>query len=150
MEYDQNNMDYVKGNFELVPNIHLIPQMTGSTVKVYIAICKFANKKGQCYPSYTTIGEWAGISRRQVMRSINELEQLRVITVVRQERTNGGFTSNLFQIQQPRGSDSHVTPPSDTHVTQTILISNHRKRAGNIFTVKELLENKYNKDSNKK
>ena len=148
MEYEQNNMDYVKGNFEIVPNIHLIPSMSGSTVKVYIAICKHANKRGQCYPSYTTIADWACISRRQVMRSIKELEQLKVITVVKQTRIDGSQTSNLFQIQQPRGSDTHVTPPSDTHVTQTILIRNHRKRGSKIFTVKELLENKYNKDIN--
>lgn len=141
-------MDYVKGNFEIVPNIHLIPEMTGSTVKVYIAICKHANKRGQCYPSYTTIADWACISRRQVMRSIKELEQLKVITVVKQTRIDGSQTSNLFQIQQPRGGERHVTPPSDTHVTQTILISNHRKRGSKIFTVKELLENKYNKDIN--
>jgi len=145
MNYPQNNMDYVKGNFEIVPNMHLIPQMKGSTVKVYLAICKFSNRQGQCYPSYTTIGVWTGVSRRQVIRSIKELELLRVITVVKQERINGSQTSNLFQIQQPGGSDTHVTPPSDTHVTQTILISNHKKKAGNISSVKDILEIEYNK-----
>jgi hypothetical protein len=144
MEHPQNNMDYVKGNFEIVPNMHLIPQMIGSTVKVYLAICKFSNKRGQCYPSYTTIGQWAGISRRQVIRSIKELERLRVITVVKQERINGSQTSNLFQIQQPKGSDLYVTPPSDTDVTQTILISNHKKKAGNLSLIKDHLENRYN------
>lgn len=148
MNHPQNNMDYVKGNFEIVPNMHLIPKMIGSTVKVYLAICKFADKRGQCYPSYTTIGAWAGISRRQVIRSIKELEQLRVITVVKQERSNGSQTSNLFQIQQPRGSDLHVTPPSDTHVTQTILISNHKKKTGNLSSVKDILEKKYNSNIN--
>lgn len=148
MEYEQNNMDYTKGNFEIVPNIHLIPKMVGSTVKVYIAICKFANKKGQCYPSYTTISEWAGISRRQVMRSIQELEELKVLTVVPQNRIGGSQTSNLYQLQQPKGSDTHVTPPSDTHVTQTILIRNHRKRDTNFSLLKDEMKKRYNKNIN--
>lgn len=148
MEYEQNNMDYIKGNFEIVPNIHLIPKMVGSTVKVYIAICKFANKKGQCYPSYTTISEWAGISRRQVMRSIQELEELKIITIVTQNRNDGSQTSNLYQIQQPRGGDTHVTPPSDTHVTQTILIRNHKKRDTNFSLLKDELKKRYNKNIN--
>lgn len=148
MEYEQNNMDYIKGNFEIVPNIHLIPKMVGSTVKVYIAICKFANKKGQCYPSYTTISEWAGISRRQVMRSIQELEELKVLTVIPQKRIDGGQTSNLYQLQQPRGGGLDVTPPSELDVTQTILIRNHRKRDTNFSLLKDELKKRYNKDIN--
>jgi hypothetical protein len=148
MEYEQNNMDYVKGNFEVVPNINLIPQMTGSTVKVYIAICKYANKKGQCYPSQSTIADWCNLSRRQVINSIQELKKLKIITVIPQERKDGGYTSNLYQIQQPTPCEPQFTPPCEPHCTQTILIRNHRKRDSKIFTIKELIENRYNKDIN--
>jgi hypothetical protein len=143
MEYEQNNMDYIKGNFEIVPNMHLIPEMNGSTVKVYLAICKHANKQGQCYPSQTTIADWCKVSRRQVVTSIKELKQLKVLTVIPQQRKDGGYTSNLYQIQQPTPCEAHFTPPCEPHFTQTILIRNHKKRADKIYSIKELLENRH-------
>jgi biotin operon repressor len=151
-------MIYHKGYFVVVPNYDYIPLMTNSTVKVYLALCKYANAQGQCYPSQNTIAKWSMLSRRQISRCIDELKQMGLITAVPQERSDGGWTNNLYQIQQkkpkndrvflPDPIDMGVTGGIDTGVTLTIPRSNYtKKRQSKLISIKDELRKRYNKDS---
>ena len=46
---------------------------------VYVVLCSYASREGECFPSVGTIAESAGCSERQVQRALQRLEDLRVI-----------------------------------------------------------------------
>ncbi|GEM_PF-5650853 len=46
---------------------------------VYVVLCSYASREGECFPSVGTIAESAGCSERQVQRALQRLENLRVI-----------------------------------------------------------------------
>ncbi len=152
-------MIYHKGYFVVVPNYDYIPLMNNSTVKVYLALCKYANDKGQCYPSQNTIANWSMLSRRQITRCIEELKQMGLVTAIPQERKDGGYTNNLYQIQQkkPMNDRVFITDPIDmdvaggidTHGALTIPRNNYtKKRQSKLVPIKDHLRKRYNKDIN--
>lgn len=96
---------------------------------VYVALCRYANHDSECWPSHTTIAKGTGMSRRQVIREVNKLEELGVIAVERSTHSSHVYIlldtcdtqSHLPCDTQshPRDSQSHkqdpikkVTPPS--------------------------------------
>jgi hypothetical protein len=46
---------------------------------VYVVLCSFASREGECFPSIGTIAKSAGCSERQVQRSLTILEALNVV-----------------------------------------------------------------------
>jgi hypothetical protein len=46
---------------------------------VYVVLCSFASREGECFPSIGTIAKSAGCSERQVQRSLQKLEEIKVI-----------------------------------------------------------------------
>lgn len=52
----------------------------------YMALCRYANQDGECWPSYSTIAKGTGMSRRKVIYEIQKLERLQVIAVERTPR----------------------------------------------------------------
>lgn len=66
-------MKYKKGTFTIIPNKETLKGKSPLTLSVYFWICSFADDNGICYPSITTISEYAGCSRNGVISSIKAL-----------------------------------------------------------------------------
>lgn len=64
---------YVNGtvlsNLDITPGARLL----------YAILCTFADKDGYCFPGVTRLSEEYGVSERQIMRFLKELEDCRVI-----------------------------------------------------------------------
>jgi len=58
---------------------------------VYMALCRFANRESECWPSYSTIAKGTGMSRRKVIYEIKKLEELGAIEVQRNRDTSNVF-----------------------------------------------------------
>jgi len=58
---------------------------------VYMALCRYANVASECWPSYATIAQGTGMSRRKVIYEIRKLEDLGVIEVQRNRDTSNVF-----------------------------------------------------------
>lgn len=129
--------EYIKGSFVIVPNYSWIPKMTGSTVKVYLALCKYANDQGQCYPSQGTIADWLGISRMQVSRAVKELKEMGLVTSIPQQRKDGGWTSNLYQLQTKTPSDTGDTGGYHMDVTLTLPRRNYKEKGLSKLTIRK-------------
>ena len=56
---------------------------------VYMALCRYANREDECWPSYARIAKGTGVSRRQIVREIQKMESLGIIEV---GRTQGGVS----------------------------------------------------------
>lgn len=65
---------------------------------------RFNPKHGECWPSVETIAKDTGVSMRQVSRSINRLEALELIDVLRSEGQVSRYMPNFDGVgDQPAG-----------------------------------------------
>jgi len=101
---------------------------------VYLYLCRRANADGKSIPSYQTIADDCGLSRRTAIRAIKELETIGLLVITKRKRENNSNTSNLYlifpphepfrkgeerinengQIEQVFGSDSQTLGGSDS------------------------------------
>lgn len=135
--------EYIKGSFVIVPNYSWIPKMTGSTVKVYLALCKYSNDQGQCYPSQSTVAKWAGFDERTVRRAVKELKEMGLITIVPQQRTDGGWTNNLYQLQTKDPGGENVLRGGGENVLLTLPRRNSKERGLSKLTIREDIKEGY-------
>jgi hypothetical protein len=71
-------------------------------IAIYATLCRFANNDRQdCYPSHETLAELTGMSKRQVIRILKQLEELELIRWERQYTESGKQTSNLYLLLDP-------------------------------------------------
>lgn len=75
-----------------------------------------------CYPSYVTLAESLGVSKRHVMRIMAKLVKLGFVGKMPAKRADGGYGSNVYYINlnPVPPSDIHVTTPSDMHDTTLV------------------------------
>lgn len=84
---------------------------------VYMVLAMHAdNKTGETWPSYQTIAEKTGISRRKVISTIDHLLELGVIGKEARIKDTGDATSNKYTIaDMPKGGGAPHAPPSAPH-----------------------------------
>ncbi len=77
-----------------------ISQRVGSPTGKALLIClaNYANEKGECWPSQTTIAREAELGERATRDWLQKLEALGLITRTRRNRRDGSRTSDLFQL----------------------------------------------------
>jgi hypothetical protein len=71
-------------------------QLKAHGLAVYIALARFVNQDGACWPSLSTIANRTGMSRMQVIREIGKLQELGLIAVEHQCGEKGEHRSNLY------------------------------------------------------
>jgi hypothetical protein len=101
---------------------------------VYMALCRYANRDSECWPSHETIAKGTGMSRRQVIREVAKLERLQVIAIERSKHTSHVYIlldTCDTQSHLPRDTQSH---PCDTQSHKQDLI---KKNTSNISNKKE-------------
>lgn len=67
-------------------------------IAVYAALARFANHEQECWPTYRTITDRTGVSRRQIVREIEKLETLKIIAITRRVDEKGQRTSHLYTL----------------------------------------------------
>ena len=65
---------------------------------VYIVLCSYANDKNVCFPSYQTIADGVGCSKRMVIKTMNDLVEMGVIVKHPRKSANGDATANEYEI----------------------------------------------------
>jgi hypothetical protein len=106
---------------------------------VYMALSRYANRESECWPSLQRIADGTGMSRRQVMREIQKLEQLLLIEVER-----AGTQVNVYVLLDV--GDSEALPSakqSPTSDTQSLATSARKSLASARQSPKQDLKNKY-------
>ncbi|MFX4303681.1 helix-turn-helix domain-containing protein [Alicyclobacillus tolerans] len=101
-------------NFFQTPNgIYEMP-ISACAKAVYIFLCRCADREGQSFPSYKTIGEAIGWGRTKVAEALKELETIGLLIRQEQYKENGARDSNLYTITHPDDvailGDNHPRP----------------------------------------
>src|SRR5215212_7713290 len=73
-------------------------QLKAHGLAVYMALARFANHDGACWPSLATIAKRTGMSRMQVIRELAKLQALGLIAIAHQCGTNGEHRANLYTL----------------------------------------------------
>jgi len=101
-------------NFTIVSDDILDNSAVGKMeLLVFLALCRFTNKEGICYPSLQTIAKKARCDRRSVIRSIAKLEELGYILKQKNyDNEKRKYSSNVYEIvDNPRGGSDSQSPP---------------------------------------
>ena len=88
-------MDYIKGDYFIVPNRKALSGLDPQTQTIFLWLCARADDSGKCFPSYTNISRTSGVNRRTVIERIKKLEDLGFITKISGDYQN----SNIYQIK---------------------------------------------------
>jgi len=87
-------------------------------IAIYNALVFHAHYQSQdCYPSYRSLAQETGMSKRQAQRKIAELIELRVILSSPRSRQDGSQTSNIYTLTAKEAwlpIDAHQTLPDDS------------------------------------
>lgn len=94
-------------------------ELTSTPSSVYTALCRYADRKQECFPSIRKIAKKLKLSGRQVIRALKRLGTLGLIkTVKRQGKVNVYILLDKKQWEKLKTSDMGVT--SDTHVIRPV------------------------------
>lgn len=89
-------------SYTIVDNCIFDIDISPSSKLIYVALCKYANKNGVCYPSIETLSKVTNIkSRTTIIKCIHELSQHGLIEVIR-----GKHNSNTYIIKSQHYIDN--------------------------------------------
>ena len=116
-------MNNLGGQFAAVPVWFLRSgQCKPMDTHILCAIHSFAGPSGRIYPSYQTIADVAGVSKRTVELTVRRLVEMKVLQKAARTDARGAATSNCYsvQFQDPHWISeeddtpaNHASPPSE-------------------------------------
>lgn len=89
---------YEKGNFTIVTNMSEIMLLSEVGLKVYLALCKFADDNGGCWPSIPTLSEFTMLSESGTKKGLKEVREKGFVEVTKRNRPNGSNASNYYNL----------------------------------------------------
>ena len=99
MDSDSIGVERRRLPFTLIENAVLEDQELGPVdLLVYIALAKYADSEGVCWPAMATLGKLARCARETVARSISRLEARGYLRRSPRFRDDGGVTSNAYRL----------------------------------------------------
>jgi hypothetical protein len=133
-------MKYEKGTFITVPNIQRLQELPPTAQALFMWLCSYADKDGQCYPSRTVLAKNLHCAVRSVDAHLAHLIEAGFIE--KHNRVQGNEKqSNLYQIMLvgsaksargsadfARGGSAESAPPSAKNSTTPRAKSAHRTK----------------------
>ena len=65
---------------------------------VYMALARYADRHGDCYPSLRTLSRKLSVSRPTVVKTLKKLEACGLISITPRATARGDFTSNMYAL----------------------------------------------------
>ena len=106
---------------------------------VLLMLANYANDRHQTYPSYKKLAELCACNERTVMRAINQLKELNLLTVPKRYGEDGKQTSNTFTLYVRGDKKDRVGVTKTTPNTIRDIHNNNNVVRGDKYT-SEFLE----------
>jgi hypothetical protein len=84
--------------FAIVPEYVILANISANAVRLFAILNRYANKKGQAWPSRKTLAQLMEISVATVDRAKDELISIGALTVEHRTGPNGDPTSNIYTL----------------------------------------------------
>ena len=87
---------------------HYLRDLSSSAIVVYVALSRYRNAHGVCYPSISTLEKVTGLVRKTVVRALHELIESELIEKRTRKSSNGGYDQNEYRflsVHTERGGD---------------------------------------------
>ena len=94
-------MKYQKGTFVVIPNVHVLEHVGPYTLSVFFWICRHSDQNGRCFPSFNLLAREGNMSRRQIIKSVLDLEKIGLI----KKTTGKKHSSNRYQVLLVTGGE---------------------------------------------
>jgi hypothetical protein len=119
------SMRYQKGSFVTVPNKNIMQGQDPQTQVLFMWLCSYADEDGFCHPSIARLMRDCGMGRNTVIRRLEVLLELGVIT--RSHRfSDNKKTSNQYQIMLV-SSPTEALPQSQSGTTPSATVGHRTK-----------------------
>lgn len=124
-------------------NTIMCGQLSAHEIAVYVVLCAYASSTDKsCFPSYQTIGEKAGISRRKAIDVIAALTARGLVEKHAQKSGAGDHTSNLYVIKTiPKSAPTDSADAPGEHVENPV--ENVCKEASGEDSAPEVVHHKH-------
>jgi hypothetical protein len=76
-----------------------------TALSIYLCLARHANQDAACWPSYQSIADELGLSRRVVIQWIKRLEAAGVLAIEQRRLETGADSSNIFRLRLRPGND---------------------------------------------
>lgn len=123
----------------------VMQHLKGAKLPVFISIALCINDHGESFPSFETIAEWTGYSRRAVATAIQELEADGFLTVMRGKKKSNLYHVNAFAAFGDASPTSAIFAPVQSE-TPTSAISDTKNNENMLKTA--LKQDSFNKTFN--
>lgn len=100
--------------------------MRGTPFMVFWILSTYSDEDGLAYPAMATIGKQLGIDRRNILKAIDELVEIRAIERVGKRVTKSGKVNVYRIILDPS------TPPLETKTSTTPLVDENVRKVGGL------------------
>ncbi len=67
-------------------------------ITLFVVLKRFADEDGNCFPSLKKLSAKSGLSKRKVQDLLKRMEEKKVITKEKRARADGGYSSNLYHL----------------------------------------------------
>lgn len=85
---------------------------------VLVALANYADDQGVCWPSLKSLANDTGVSRRSIIRHLNNLCDRGLLSKEARLRPDGGCTTNVYKLRM--GGDNITSPGGDTRDTGVV------------------------------
>lgn len=102
--------------FAIVPEWVLYANISAHAVRLYAVLNRYAQGKGECYPSRKRLAGHLAVSKDTIDRALDDLVELGAIEVTKRQTERGEWRSNLYLVRTtpPKGVAAPMPPPSRT------------------------------------
>jgi ribosomal protein S10 len=84
--------------FAIVPEYVLFSSVSPNAVRLFAVLNRYANKRGQAWPSRKTLAQLIDVSVATIDRAKDELVELGALTVENRQGPNGDPTTNIYTL----------------------------------------------------
>ena len=100
-----------------VTEIFDVENITSYAKLTYCCLGRFADSRGVCWPSYSTLAKKTGLSQRKIIESMKELEVNGYVLKTKRQETQKGNVSNVYTLMHKgnKGKSLKIKPEKENN-----------------------------------
>ena len=108
---DDSTVEVERGPIEMVPHWVLFhPELSALAIRLYLALRRHADAKGDCFPSRQRLAKLLGVSVPTLDRARKQLVAVGAITMRQRRATDDRWLTTLYRVHWHPSNDSLPTP----------------------------------------